>query len=139
MRPHRRGRKSSRVLTAIRANDTQDLRVNWGGVSELESMNSVPSWGCSNGIGCQTTSLYVAAVVCLDRGYTPNWRELYCVGISRQISLVGSHTPFQQLWPSFPVYLICCGSIGAVTPVTSAFVIEERKGKPPMMLSVGCL
>jgi hypothetical protein len=73
-------------------------------VSELESTNSVPSWGCFNGIGCQTTSWYVAAVVCFGRGYTPNWQELYCVGNSPQISLVGSHTPFQQLWPSFPVY-----------------------------------
>jgi hypothetical protein len=73
-------------------------------VSELESTNSVPSWSCFNGIGCQTTSWYVVAVVCFGCGYTPNWRELYCVGISRQISLLGSHTPFQQLWPSFPVY-----------------------------------
>jgi hypothetical protein len=97
------GQESSQVLTAIHANDTQDLRVNWG-VSQLESMNSVPSWGCSNVIGCQTTSWYVAAVVFFGRGYTPNWRELYCVGISRQISLIGSHMPFQQLWPSFPVY-----------------------------------
>jgi hypothetical protein len=138
MRPHPQGRKSSRVLTSIQANDTQDSRVKWG-VSELESTNSVPSWGCSNGIGCQTTSLYIAAVVCLGCGYTPNWQELYYVWelVARYLSL-GPIRHFSNCGLLFPC-TSACGSIGAVTPVTSAFVIEERKGKSPMMLSVGCL
>jgi hypothetical protein len=137
MRSHRQRRKSSRVLTIIRANDTQDSRDNWG-VSELEATNSDPSWGLLKWDRL-SNDVVVRCCHCLlwMRVHSKLAIALLCGHKSPDISCWVPHAISAIV--AFFQYTSACGSIGAVTPVTSAFVIEERKGKPPMMFSVGCL